>query len=118
MYEEQLPPGLLETIPSPALFVFMGSERANIATMLAHCEGDPLRWRPHLKTTKIAPVFAELLAAGVRLVAERISSVGLATPFCAVACGRCCQFERYSICREKLVVTELVANRATSEQFS
>ena len=65
-YERQLPPGLVAQTPSPALFVFMDAVRDNIATMLAHCDGDASRWRPHLKTTKMAPVYRELVTAGVR----------------------------------------------------
>ena len=64
-YEAQLPPGLLASTPSPALFVFMDKVRDNVATMLRHCGGDAGRWRPHLKTTKMTPVYAELLRAGV-----------------------------------------------------
>jgi D-serine deaminase-like pyridoxal phosphate-dependent protein len=64
-YESQLPPGLVASTPSPALFVFMDAVRDNVATMLGHCGGDADRWRPHLKTTKMAPVYRELLVAGV-----------------------------------------------------
>ena len=65
VYEDQLPPGLLAATPSPALFVFMDRVRDNVATMLRHCDGDAGRWRPHLKTTKMTPVYAELLRSGV-----------------------------------------------------
>ena len=65
-YERQLTPGLVAQTPTPALFVFMDAVRHNVATMLRHCGGDPARWRPHLKTTKMAPVYEALLDAGVR----------------------------------------------------
>jgi|EP01046_Picozoa_sp_COSAG06_P056042 D-serine deaminase-like pyridoxal phosphate-dependent protein len=65
-YERQLTPGLVARTPTPALFVFMDAVRENVATMLRHCGGDPLRWRPHLKTTKMSPVYEALLEAGVR----------------------------------------------------
>jgi D-serine deaminase-like pyridoxal phosphate-dependent protein len=65
-YERQLTPGLVAQTPTPALFVFMDAVRDNVATMLRHCGGEPARWRPHLKTTKMAPVYEALLEAGVR----------------------------------------------------
>ena len=53
-YEELLPASLRAEIPSPQLVVFMDQVKHNLATMLAHCGGDAARWRPHLKTTKMA----------------------------------------------------------------
>jgi D-serine deaminase-like pyridoxal phosphate-dependent protein len=40
--------------------------RRNVRAILAECGGDASRWRPHLKTTKIAAVWRELVHAGVR----------------------------------------------------
>ena len=56
---------LLRHTPSPALVVTMAAVRHNIARMLALCGGDAARWRPHLKTTKLPPVWRALLDAGV-----------------------------------------------------
>lgn len=58
---------LIAATPSPALFVFMDAVRHNVHKMIqVHCGGDASRWRPHLKTTKMAPIFSALLEAGVR----------------------------------------------------
>ena len=63
----EVPAELVAATPSPALFVFMDAVRRNVHTMIhTHCGGDASRWRPHLKTTKMRPVYAELLKAGVR----------------------------------------------------
>lgn len=56
----------LDRLQSPALLVDLEAVRRNIRSILACCGGDPSRWRPHLKTTKLAPVWAELVRAGVR----------------------------------------------------
>jgi hypothetical protein len=65
--EYNVPDAVIARTPSPALFVFMDAVRHNIRTMIQqHCGGDASRWRPHLKTTKMAPVFKALLDAGVR----------------------------------------------------
>ncbi|MSR63073.1 MAG: D-TA family PLP-dependent enzyme [Planctomycetes bacterium] len=61
----ELPAADLARLLSPALVIHLDLVRANVARMLAYC-GGPERWRPHVKTTKTPPVFAELLAAGVR----------------------------------------------------
>ncbi len=60
------PESLRSHLLSPALVVYLDRVRENVRTMLAALGGDPDRWRPHTKTTKLAPVFAELIAAGVR----------------------------------------------------
>jgi D-serine deaminase-like pyridoxal phosphate-dependent protein len=62
----RLPDAELETLQSPALLVDLDAVRSNIRAILACCGGDAARWRPHLKTTKLGPVWAELLRAGVR----------------------------------------------------
>lgn len=61
-----VPADIVAATPSPALFVFMDVVRENVRAMIGHCGGEPSRWRPHLKTTKMAPVYAALLEAGVR----------------------------------------------------
>ena len=61
-----LEPALDERLPTPALVVFLDIVRANVARVIELCGGDPDRWRPHLKTTKMPAVWAELFAAGVR----------------------------------------------------
>ena len=60
----QLPPELTERLFSPALVVYLDRVRDNVRTVLAHLEGRPDRWRPHVKTTKIPAVWAELARAG------------------------------------------------------
>lgn len=64
-YWRALPPALAATLPTPSLVVFMDVVRDNIARMVQRT-GGPERWRPHLKTTKLRPVWAALLDAGVR----------------------------------------------------
>ncbi len=61
-----LPAELAEHALTPALVIHLDHVRANITRVIALCGGDPGRWRPHVKTAKIAQVFAELLRAGVR----------------------------------------------------
>ena len=56
---------LLQHTPSPALVVSMSAVRHNVARMIELCGGDASRWRPHLKTTKLPPVWRVLLDAGV-----------------------------------------------------
>src|SRR5688572_31562514 len=61
-----LPGELAERALSPALVVHLGAVRHNIARAIELCGGDPGRWRPHVKTTKIPAVMRELALAGVR----------------------------------------------------
>ena len=56
----------IEALPTPSLIVLMDRVRANVNAMISAAGGDPTRWRPHLKTTKLRPVWRELLDAGVR----------------------------------------------------
>lgn len=63
-YWAQLPPALLDRLPTPSLLVYMDVVRHNVSRML-QAVGTADRWRPHLKTTKLAPVWRELLRAGV-----------------------------------------------------
>ena len=61
----ELPPEVLERTPTPALVIYLEGVRANLSQVLARA-GEADRWRPHVKTTKIPAVFAELVRAGVR----------------------------------------------------
>ena len=61
-----LPESLSEQLLSPALIVYMDRVRANVQRVIEAVGGDPDRWRPHIKTVKLAPVFLELARAGVR----------------------------------------------------
>lgn len=60
-----LPPEVLSEVQSPALVVYLGHVRANVARVLRDV-GDPARWRVHVKTSKIPRVWAELPRAGLR----------------------------------------------------
>lgn len=62
----RLPPELLARVQTPALVVHLERVRANLARVLELCGGDPLRWRAHVKSTKIPRVLAELARAGLR----------------------------------------------------
>jgi len=61
-----LPASLREQLLSPALVVYMDMVRSNVQRVIEAVGGDPDRWRPHIKTVKLAPVFLELARAGVR----------------------------------------------------
>lgn len=56
----------LEWAQSPVLLVWLDAVRHNIRVVLRSLGGDPDRWRPHLKTTKLPIVWNELMAAGLR----------------------------------------------------
>ncbi|MEM7306009.1 MAG: alanine racemase [Planctomycetota bacterium] len=60
-----LPSGVLERTQTPALVVHLEAVRENLRRMIAYA-GSPDRWRPHVKTTKIPAVWAEVARAGVR----------------------------------------------------
>lgn len=60
-----LPEDVVARTLSPAFVVYMDRVRENVRRMIA-IVGGVERWRPHLKTTKIPEVWAELIAAGVR----------------------------------------------------
>lgn len=51
---------------TPALVVDLGRVRSNVDQVIAYLGGDANRWRPHVKTTKIPRVFAEVARRGVR----------------------------------------------------
>jgi hypothetical protein len=55
---------ILAKTMSPAMFVFMDKVRANIDCILQKVVS-PDRWRPHLKTTKLPPVWRTLMEKGV-----------------------------------------------------
>ncbi len=61
----ELPPAVLERTLSPALVIHLDRVRENVARVIARAGGAD-RWRPHVKTTKIPEVFAEIARAGVR----------------------------------------------------
>jgi len=61
-----LPPGWTERVLTPALVVRLDRVRHNVARVLGALGGDPDRWRPHVKTTKMPEVWLELVRAGVR----------------------------------------------------
>lgn len=61
-----LPPALAAETLTPALVVHLDRVRDNVRRVIELLGGDPERWRPHVKTTKIPRVWAELARAGVR----------------------------------------------------
>lgn len=62
----QLPEALIARLLTPALIIYADKVRHNVQSMLAYMDGDPSRWRPHLKTTKSPYVYGVLVDAGVR----------------------------------------------------
>lgn len=65
MVQYELPPEVTARLCSPALVVHLDRVRMNVARVVELCGGDASRWRPHVKTTKLPPVWRELVAAGV-----------------------------------------------------
>ncbi|MDA1266203.1 MAG: alanine racemase, partial [Planctomycetota bacterium] len=61
-----LPEDLTRDLLSPTLVVWLDKVRANVAAVIDTLGGEPDRWRPHVKTTKLPQVWRELMAAGVR----------------------------------------------------
>ncbi len=61
-----LPASWTARLLSPALIVYLDRVRRNIEHVIALAGGDPRRWRPHVKTTKLPEVYAEMTRAGVR----------------------------------------------------
>jgi D-serine deaminase-like pyridoxal phosphate-dependent protein len=55
-----------ENILTPALVVYPELVDANIRTTLRMMGGDPNRWRPHIKTAKIASVISQMIGHGIR----------------------------------------------------
>jgi len=62
----ELDAALCARVMTPALVVYEDKVRRNVTRMIDYVGGDPLRWRPHLKTTKIPDVYAMLVDAGLR----------------------------------------------------
>lgn len=60
-----LPEDVSARLLSPALVIYLDRVRDNLRTVLTHT-GGPERWRPHVKTTKLPEIFAELARAGIR----------------------------------------------------
>jgi len=60
-----LPADVCGRLLTPALVVWMEAVRHNVRRVL-EATGGPRRWRPHLKTTKMATVWRELIRHGVR----------------------------------------------------
>jgi len=61
-------PDVLEdagAIPTPALLIYPERVDANIRAVIAQCGGNPARWRPHVKTAKLADVMARFLVHGI-----------------------------------------------------
>lgn len=57
-------PGI-DNIPTPSLLIYLDRVDANIRAVIAQCGGDPARWRPHVKTAKIADVMSRFLTHGI-----------------------------------------------------
>jgi D-serine deaminase-like pyridoxal phosphate-dependent protein len=55
-----------DSILTPALLVYPELVDANIRATLRMTGGDPNRWRPHIKTAKIASVIRQMIGHGVR----------------------------------------------------
>ena len=64
--EYRLPDDFTARLLSPSLIVYLDHVRENLRRVLELADGDPDRFRPHVKTSKIPAVFAELLRAGLR----------------------------------------------------
>ena len=61
-----LPDDFARRVLSPALVVHLDKVRDNLRRVIDCAGGDANRWRPHVKTTKIPQVFAEVARMGVR----------------------------------------------------
>jgi D-serine deaminase-like pyridoxal phosphate-dependent protein len=57
---------IADRIVTPALLVYPELVDANIRATLRLAGGDPNRWRPHIKTAKIASVIRQMIGHGVR----------------------------------------------------
>jgi D-serine deaminase-like pyridoxal phosphate-dependent protein len=62
----RIPEEDLERVLTPALVIFVDRVHENLQRMNAYLGGDLDRWRPHVKTTKLPTVVAELVRIGVR----------------------------------------------------
>lgn len=91
---------------TPALLVCIDSVRHNISETIRLFNGDPNRWRPHIKTAKLAAVMNEYLKAGVKhfkcattlelltLCQLQAPDVLVAFPCIGPTCQRVCQIAR------------------------
>ena len=59
-------PDLAARLLTPALAVHLDRVRSNVRRILELLGGDANRWRPHVKTTKLPPVWRLLAAEGIR----------------------------------------------------
>jgi D-serine deaminase-like pyridoxal phosphate-dependent protein len=55
----------LAKVMTPALAIYVDVVDSNIQTTLGLLDGKPERWRPHVKTTKLAAIMARLIANGI-----------------------------------------------------
>src|ERR1044071_7906402 len=55
----------IEQVLTPALAIYPELVDANIQTTLRLLKGDADRWRPHIKTTKLAAIMRQLVAHGI-----------------------------------------------------
>jgi hypothetical protein len=55
-----------KNVLTPALVIYLGFVIANIYATIQRLGGDPDRWRPHVKTAKLAFVMKQLMASGIR----------------------------------------------------
>jgi D-serine deaminase-like pyridoxal phosphate-dependent protein len=60
-----LPANVIAEIRTPALLIYADVLEANIAAMLRFLNGDPNRWRPHIKTVKLAYAMKQYVAHGI-----------------------------------------------------
>ena len=56
----------LEPLLTPALVIYPDLVDTNIEATLRLLDGDPERWRPHVKTTKLARFMRRLVEYGIR----------------------------------------------------
>ena len=61
-----LPGDLIAGVTTPALVVYLEHVRENVRRVVQRLGGDVDRWRPHVKTSKIPAIYAELVRAGLR----------------------------------------------------
>ena len=55
----------VERVMTPALAVYTEIVASNIAVTLSLLDGDADRWRPHVKTSKIASVMRRMVERGI-----------------------------------------------------
>jgi D-serine deaminase-like pyridoxal phosphate-dependent protein len=55
-----------DRVLTPALIIYPELVDANIRATLRMMDGDPNRWRPHIKTAKIASVIRQMIGHGIR----------------------------------------------------